>query len=74
MQRTAANGAAIRAIRVRSQRSLRSVAEDAGVSFSHLAGIERGESSPTLRVLEAIAEALDVPVSAITRDQIEVAS
>lgn len=78
MQRTnhrvAVNGEAIRAIRIRSGHSLRSLSALTGLSFGHLGGLERGDSRATTDALLAIAEALDVPVSAISRSEIPVAS
>ena len=44
---------------------MRQVAEGAHVSISYLAEIERGEKDPSSRVLESIAEGLDMETSAL---------
>jgi transcriptional regulator with XRE-family HTH domain len=51
-------GSRIRAIREAQGRSLRSVAETAGVSESFLSQVERGVASPSVASLRGIAEAL----------------
>lgn len=45
--------------------SLRELGQRAGVSFSHLAAIERGTSLPSLEYLEALSKALDVSISTL---------
>lgn len=56
-------GETLRAARNERGLTLRQVAEDAHVSISYLAEIERGEKDPSSRVLESIAEGLDLEVS-----------
>ena len=51
-------GSRIRSIREGQSRSLRSVAEAAGVSESFLSQVERGVASPSVASLRGIAEAL----------------
>ena len=56
-------GETLRATRNERGLTLRQVAEGAHVSISYLAEIERGEKDPSSRVLESIAEGLDLEVS-----------
>jgi transcriptional regulator with XRE-family HTH domain len=58
-------GAAIRAERVTAGLSLRDLAERTGVSNAYLSQIERGLHEPSISVLSAIAEALDVSLEAL---------
>jgi transcriptional regulator with XRE-family HTH domain len=51
----------IRQIRTRKNVSQRAVAEKAKVSVSYISMLERGQRSPPLETLEAIAKALGVP-------------
>src|SRR3982751_1424309 len=53
-------GETLRAVRNERGLTLRQVAEGAHVSISYLAEIERGEKDPSSRVLESVAEGLDV--------------
>lgn len=55
-------GARIRAARLRRGLSQAAVAQLAGVSRTHFGQVERGQSSPTLVTLEAIAAALGEPL------------
>jgi transcriptional regulator with XRE-family HTH domain len=48
-------------------KSLKVIAELAGISKSHLSRIERGERSPTLNEILALADALQISVSELTR-------
>ncbi|MDB5073562.1 MAG: helix-turn-helix protein [Candidatus Eremiobacteraeota bacterium] len=58
-------GRQIREIREARTLSLRALAEASGVSRSMLSDIERGAKSPTIALLAAISEGLDVPLSAL---------
>src|SRR4051794_35957618 len=58
-------GALIRAQRVTAGLSLRDLAERTGVSNAYLSQIERGLHEPSISVLGAIAEALDVSLEAL---------
>jgi transcriptional regulator with XRE-family HTH domain len=58
-------GAAIRAERVTAGLSLRDLAERTGVSNAYLSQIERGLHEPSISVLSAIGEALDVSLEAL---------
>lgn len=62
------NGTAIRAIRAAQGRSLRSLADEAGISASFLGQVERGEKPASDDAVTRIARALDVPTDAITRE------
>jgi transcriptional regulator with XRE-family HTH domain len=63
------NGAAIRAIREAQRSSLRELAARAGVSPSYLAHIERGEKTPRRPTVNRIAQALGVPITAISWEE-----
>jgi transcriptional regulator with XRE-family HTH domain len=54
-------GALIRYRRQRAKLTLRQLAERAGVSNPYLSQVERGLHEPSVRVLGAIAAALDLP-------------
>lgn len=56
-------GETLRAVRKERGLTLRQVAEGAHVSISYLAEIERGEKDPSSRILESIAQGLDIEVS-----------
>ncbi|MEY9837064.1 helix-turn-helix domain-containing protein [Streptacidiphilus sp. EB103A] len=63
------HGAAIRAIRDARRLSLRQLAAAAGIAWTYLAQIERGEKQPRDEVIAGIARALQVPVDAITQEE-----
>lgn len=52
----------IRKLRISEERSQEDVAFDAELSVSHLSKLERGITSPTIKTLSRIANALDVPI------------
>lgn len=58
-------GDVIRALRKEKGLSLKQVSERSGVSVGMLSQTERNVSSPSVRVLSAIREALNVPLSAL---------
>ncbi len=58
-------GEYIRLQRRMADLSLRGMAELTKVSNAYLSQIERGLHQPSLRVLQAIAEALDIPADAL---------
>jgi transcriptional regulator with XRE-family HTH domain len=58
-------GEYIRLQRQMADLSLRGMAELTKVSNAYLSQIERGLHQPSLRVLQAIAEALDIPADAL---------
>lgn len=59
-------GARIRAARQRRGLTLEELASDAGLSRSFLSAIERGENTVTPRLLSALAQSLELPMSAFT--------
>ncbi len=61
-------GANIRRIRQDARLSQEELAEAAGINRTYLSQLENGHSSPTLDILERIARALDVPISALIVD------
>jgi len=58
-------GKAIRELREARGLTLDALAEKAGMHTTYLSRIERAHSSPTWEKISALAEALDLPVSAI---------
>ena len=60
-------GYALWRVRDERRKSLQVVADLAGMSKSHLSRIERGERSPTLAEIVALAAALQISVSELTR-------
>ena len=57
-----------RAVRARREKlglTLRALAAKSGASSSMISDLERGAKSPTISTLSAIAEALEVPISAL---------
>ena len=64
-------GMRIRALRNRQGLSLRALSRHCGLSINAISQIERGESSPTLSSLHALATALGVPVTAFLEDDVE---
>jgi len=60
-------GYALWRVRDDRRKSLQVIADLAGMSKSHLSRIERGERSPTLKEILALADALQISVSDLTR-------
>jgi transcriptional regulator with XRE-family HTH domain len=58
-------GALLRAQRVAADLSLRALSERTKVSNAYLSQLERGLHEPSLRVLTAIATALEVPLGSL---------
>jgi transcriptional regulator with XRE-family HTH domain len=56
-------GYAVRALRVGQEMTLEALAKASDLHWTYLSGIERGRRNPTLKVLAAIAAALDVKTS-----------
>ncbi|WP_352651677.1 helix-turn-helix transcriptional regulator [Mesorhizobium sp. M0659] len=52
-------GANVRRVRLRRGMTLESLATEAGLAYSYMGGIERGQRNPSLDVAERIAKALD---------------
>lgn len=58
-------GSEIRALRLKSGLTLKSLARAAGVSQSLISQIERGVASPSITTLRRVAAALNVPIAAL---------
>ncbi|WP_204323984.1 helix-turn-helix domain-containing protein, partial [Stenotrophomonas maltophilia] len=58
-------GARIRALRQAKGLSLDTVAGKAGLSIGFLSQIERGLSSPSLKALASLADALGLPIAGL---------
>lgn len=56
-------GRTLRAERRAQARSLRSVADDAGVSMGYLSEVERGVKEPSSEVVAAVCRALDLELA-----------
>lgn len=54
-------GMTVRQIRLERGFTLQALADESGISKSYLGDIEKGRKNPTTDVIEAIAQALDVP-------------
>lgn len=52
----------IRQLRISNERSQEDLAFEAEMSVSHLSKLERGVTSPTIKTLSRIANALEVPI------------
>jgi transcriptional regulator with XRE-family HTH domain len=61
-------GRTIRRLRGERDLTIEGLALDAGMHPTYLSGIERGRRNPTWNKLADLAEALEVPVSAIILD------
>ena len=61
-------GDVLRGIRQRQKRTLREVSADAQVSLGYLSEVERGQKEASSELLEAICEALDVPLWFVLRE------
>jgi transcriptional regulator with XRE-family HTH domain len=53
----------MRQLRVEREMTLEALAKASDLHWTYLSGIERGRRNPTLQVVGAIAEALDVKTS-----------
>lgn len=54
-------GLTVRRLRQEREFTLQALADESGISKSYLGDIEKGRKNPTTDVIEAIAQALDVP-------------
>ena len=61
-------GDVLRRLRVRQGRTLREVSASARVSLGYLSEVERGRKEPSSELLNAICDALDVPLSSVLTD------
>ncbi|MCF8023836.1 MAG: helix-turn-helix domain-containing protein [Clostridiales bacterium] len=61
-------GERIKAVRKKKGLSQYELAKRADISQSFLSYIERGEKSPTLRTLEKITKAMEIPLEELVED------
>jgi transcriptional regulator with XRE-family HTH domain len=61
-------GDVLRRARMSQGRTLREVSDSARVSLGYLSEVERGRKEPSSELLNAICDALDVPLSAVLTD------
>lgn len=59
----------VRDIRIAKEQTQECLAYEAEMSVSHLSKIERGITSPTIKTLARIANALEVPVETFFMDK-----
>jgi transcriptional regulator with XRE-family HTH domain len=62
-------GRRLRARRAAQERTLASVAVEAGLSVPYVANLESGRGNPTLGTLHGLARALDVPLAELLREE-----
>jgi transcriptional regulator with XRE-family HTH domain len=55
--------ATIRLLREKKEWSQEDLAHKSGIHVTYLSGLECGRRNPTVKVLEQLAKALDVPIS-----------
>ncbi len=60
-------GSAIRRLRTEHELTIEVLASKAGIHWTYLTGVERGRRNPTLKVIAAISDALEIEVSALMR-------
>jgi transcriptional regulator with XRE-family HTH domain len=56
-------GSALRRLRVERELTIEELAKASGLHWTYVSGIERGRRNPTLKVLTAVADALDIRTS-----------
>jgi transcriptional regulator with XRE-family HTH domain len=61
-------GEVLRQARISQGRTLREVSDSARVSLGYLSEVERGRKEPSSELLNAICDALDVPLSTVLTD------
>jgi transcriptional regulator with XRE-family HTH domain len=64
-------GGVLRRARISQGRTLREVSDSARVSLGYLSEVERGRKEASSELLNAICDALDVPLSAVLVDAAE---
>jgi transcriptional regulator with XRE-family HTH domain len=60
-------GTVIRQLRQERQMTVESLAAEAGIHWTYLSGIERGQRNPTWKVVGAIADGLGIEISELAR-------
>lgn len=63
-------GKTVRAIRRRAGLSQEELADRAGLDRTYIGGIERGERNPTVVSLKTIADALDLSLHELFKEQV----
>ncbi|WP_156689614.1 transcriptional regulator ClgR [Mycobacterium sp. Marseille-P9652] len=61
-------GDVLRRARVSQGRTLREISDSARVSLGYLSEVERGRKEPSSELLNAICDALEVPLSSVLTD------
>src|SRR5215469_8664215 len=61
-------GDVLRRVRTSQGRTLREVSDSARVSLGYLSEVERGRKEPSSELLNAICDALEVPLSTVLTD------
>ena len=61
-------GDVLRRVRMSQGRTLREVSDSARVSLGYLSEVERGRKEPSSELLNAICDALEVPLSSVLTD------
>lgn len=65
-------GQRLRARRVALAKTLSEVADEAGLSLPYVSNLERGRGNPTLEALQALAKALNIPLSSLVGEGLDV--
>ncbi len=60
-------GRALRKLRVEREMTIEALAKTSKLHWTYLSGIERGRRNPTLKVLVAVARALEIRTSELVR-------
>jgi transcriptional regulator with XRE-family HTH domain len=60
-------GRVVRRLRVERETTIEILAKSSDLHWTYLSGIERGRRNPTLNVLSAVAEALEIETSKLLR-------
>jgi transcriptional regulator with XRE-family HTH domain len=60
-------GQRIREVRRQREKTLKQLAEDTGLSLTYLSDVERGDTQPSLKSLQRIAEGLDLTTTDLMR-------
>jgi transcriptional regulator with XRE-family HTH domain len=64
-------GGAIRAVREQKGLTLENLAANADISYQYLSGIETGKENFSIKILEKIARALEMPMAALISNAYE---
>jgi transcriptional regulator with XRE-family HTH domain len=61
-------GKKVKKMRIRHRKTLKEIGETIGVDYSNLSKVERGERTPSIEMLEMLADYYKVPVSLFFAD------